>query len=54
VTRTGSQVVWQRDGQSVDAPALPETEFVHCYWLSMADLLEEGPTEAAIPRPAEA
>jgi DNA repair exonuclease SbcCD ATPase subunit len=48
VTRTGSQVVWQRDGQSVDAPALPETEFVHCYWLSMADLLEEGPTEAAI------
>ena len=48
VTRTGSQVVWQKQGESVDPPALPETEFVHCYWLSMADLLEQGPTEAAI------
>ncbi|TDT41468.1 uncharacterized protein YhaN [Halospina denitrificans] len=48
VTRTGRQVVWHKNGQSVEPPALPETEFVHCYWLSMADLLEEGQTEAAI------
>ena len=48
VTRTGSQVVWQKNGQSVDPPPLPDTEFVHCYWLSMADLLQEGPTEVAI------
>lgn len=48
VTRTGSQVVWQKHGQPMEPPALPETEFVHCYWLSMADLLEQGPTEAAI------
>lgn len=48
VTRTGSQVVWQKNGQPVDPPPLPDTEFVHCYWLSMADLLQEGPTEAAI------
>lgn len=48
VTRTGSQVVWQKNGQSVEPPLVPDTEFVHCYWLSMADLLEQGATEAAI------
>lgn len=48
VTRSGQQVVWQRNGQSTDAPELPPGDFLRCYWLSMGDLLQAGSTETAI------
>ncbi|WP_077531316.1 ATP-binding protein [Vreelandella utahensis] len=48
VSRSGEQVVWQRNGQPMDAPKLPAGDFLRCYWLSMNDLLQAGNTEAAI------
>ncbi|MGM0433143.1 MAG: hypothetical protein ACQEQ1_00650, partial [Pseudomonadota bacterium] len=48
VSRSGEQVVWQRNGQTVDAPVLPAGDFLRCYWLSMNDLLQAGDTETAI------
>lgn len=39
VLRAGSQVVWRRDGSTVEAPALPDPRFLHCYWLTAEDLL---------------
>lgn len=48
VTRSGTLVVWQRNGQPVERPPLPRGDFLHCYWLSMDDLLEQGGTETAI------
>jgi DNA repair exonuclease SbcCD ATPase subunit len=48
VSRSGEQVVWQRNGQPTDAPELPAGDFLRCYWLSMNDLLQAGDTEASI------
>ena len=47
-TRIGSQVQWERDGKPVEPPAFPSGEFLRCYWLAMADLVDEGATEQAI------
>lgn len=48
VTRTGTQIVWQKDGRPVERPQLPRGNFLHCYWLAMDDLLDEGDTEHEI------
>ncbi len=48
VSRSGGQVVWLRDGQPAEKPLFPAGCFLHCYWLSMHDLLEEGATEKEI------
>ncbi|MEQ6884986.1 hypothetical protein [Salicola sp. Rm-C-2C1-2] len=48
VSRSGEQVVWQRNGQPIDAPELPADDFLRCYWLAMNDLLQAGDTEASI------
>lgn len=41
VRRNGSQRVWERDGRRADPPRLPDRDALHCYWLSMEDLLQE-------------
>ncbi|MGM0631974.1 MAG: hypothetical protein ACQETO_02250 [Pseudomonadota bacterium] len=38
VARTGRQQQWQRDGQTVERPSLPEGTALRCYWLTMEDL----------------
>jgi len=48
VIRSGTQVVWQRAGRTVERPPMPRSSFLHCYWLSMDDLLVQGETERAI------
>ncbi|MCF8025651.1 MAG: hypothetical protein K9K82_09200 [Desulfobacteraceae bacterium] len=48
VTRTGTQVIWEKNSRQTAPPPLPQGDFLHCYWLSMNDLLEEGETERAI------
>ena len=49
--RTGSAVVWSRDGQRIDAPLLPERRFLPCYTLHLEDLLSiEADTDAEIAR----
>ncbi len=51
VIRTGTQVVWQRDGAAAEAPPLPDPRFFHCYWLAAEDLLRsehEGDHEIAL------
>lgn len=42
VTRTGKGYGWTRDGQSVARPPFPERDFLHCYWLTMEDLIQVG------------
>lgn len=42
VVRTGRQQQWQRDGQPVERPPLPEGSALHCYWLTMEDLAVAG------------
>ena len=37
--RIGSAVTWTRNGQRIEAPALPEHRFVSCYTLHIEDLL---------------
>jgi len=39
VLREGSRVEWRRDGSRSDPPLLPESRFLHCYWLAVEDLL---------------
>jgi DNA repair protein SbcC/Rad50 len=39
VRRTGSQQAWERNGQPVEPPPLPDADSLHCYWLSMENLL---------------
>ncbi len=39
VRRTGSSIVWERNGQPAEAPPLPAWDQLHCYWFSMEDLL---------------
>lgn len=48
VTRSGSQIVWQQEGQVVERPSLPAGDFLHCYFLSLDDLLKEDETEEKI------
>ncbi len=42
VVRSGSMVQWTRDGRPADPPPLPDPRFLHCYWLSVEDLLLVG------------
>ena len=41
-SRVGNEISWQRDGQDVDSPPLPEERFLHCFTLRLEDLLEAG------------
>lgn len=42
VSRNGSARIWQRQGQVVDPPALPDRDSLHCYWLTMENLVRVG------------
>lgn len=42
VIRSGSGVEWRRDGVRMEAPSLPDRRFLHCYWLTVEDLLGVG------------
>ena len=47
--RIGGALVWTRDGQRIEAPALPEHRFVSCYTLHLEDLLAgDADTDADI------
>ena len=49
--RTGGALIWTRDGQRVEAPALPEHRFVSCFTLHLEDLLAgDADTDADIAR----
>ena len=49
--RTGGALIWTRDGERIDAPALPEHRFVSCYTLHIEDLLAgDSDTDADIAR----
>ena len=49
--RTGGALVWTRDGERIEAPALPEHRFVSCYTLHIEDLLAgDADTDADIAR----
>lgn len=41
-SRNGSARVWQRQGEVVDPPALPDRDSLHCYWLTMENLVHAG------------
>lgn len=40
--RTGNSLQWSLDGQPAEAPPLPGRDSLHCYWLSMENLLRAG------------
>ena len=49
--RTGGALTWTRDGERIEAPALPEHRFVSCYTLHLEDLLAgDADTDADIAR----
>ena len=49
--RTGGALIWTRDGERIEAPALPEQRFVSCYTLHIEDLLAgDADTDADIAR----
>ena len=49
--RTGGALIWTRDGERIEAPALPEHRFVSCYTLHIEDLLAgDADTDADIAR----
>lgn len=49
--RTGGALIWTRDGERVEAPALAEHRFVSCYTLHIEDLLAgDADTDADIAR----
>ena len=49
--RTGGVLIWTRDGERIEAPALPEHRFVSCYTLHLEDLLAgDADTDADIAR----
>ena len=49
--RTGGALIWTRDGERIEAPALPEYRFVSCYTLHLEDLLAGDPdTDGDIAR----
>ncbi|MBB5021940.1 ATP-binding protein [Desulfurispira natronophila] len=39
VRRLGRDITWQCNGEPTSRPSLPRPEQLHCYWLSMEDLL---------------
>lgn len=41
VTRNASDQVWTCEGKTLDPPPLPNGD-LHCYWLKMEELLDEG------------
>lgn len=41
-SRNGSARVWKREGEVVDPPALPDRDSLHCYWLTMENLVHAG------------
>ena len=45
-SRNGSARVWKRQGQVVDPPALPDRDSLHCYWLTMENLVRVGEDDA--------
>jgi DNA repair exonuclease SbcCD ATPase subunit len=48
-SRVGNEISWQRDGQDVDPPPLPEERFLPCYTLRLEHLLEgDGQTDLTI------
>lgn len=48
-TRLGRELTWQRHGQSVAPPPLPEHRFLSCYTLRIEDLLDaDGATDQEI------
>ena len=50
-SRTGGALIWTRDGERIEAPALPEHRFVSCYTLHLEDLLAgDSDTDADIAR----
>ena len=49
--RTGGALIWTRDGERIEAPALPEHRFVSCYTLHIEDLLAgDADTDTDIAR----
>ena len=48
VTRTGSQITWQQDGNPVDRPALPDSDELGRYWLSMESLIAADSTDTRL------
>lgn len=45
-SRNGSARVWKRQGEVVDPPALPDRDSLHCYWLTMENLVRVGEDDA--------
>ncbi len=41
-SRSGSARVWKSQGEVVDPPALPDRDSLHCYWLTMENLIHAG------------
>jgi len=50
VERAGSQIVWRFEGREAEAPALPGRDQLHCYWLSMEDLLRADERDERLVR----
>lgn len=49
VQRAGSQIAWAHDGRPAEPPPLPDPEALHCYCLSMEDLLHvEDPRDERV------
>ncbi len=50
VRRTGREVAWERNGNTVERPPLPERDSLHCYWLSMEELLAADERDDVLAR----
>ncbi len=48
VRRTAGEVAWERDGRPTEPPLLPDRDQLHCYMLSMEDLLEVDTRDARL------
>ncbi|MBA1147508.1 hypothetical protein H0Z60_10635, partial [Ectothiorhodospiraceae bacterium WFHF3C12] len=46
--RTGTQLEWTREGRATEPPRLPGRDQLHCYWLSMEDLLDADDPDRAL------
>jgi len=42
VKRTGTGYAWELDGRTVERPSLPDRDSLHCYWLTMENLMQVG------------
>lgn len=42
VTRTGRALEWRHDGRLAEPPPLPDRDALHCYWLTMENLVRAG------------